>query len=86
MRKQFTGYRILLGQKVCKFMLELHSNNHLNSLTLNEDTYEKSFEKTGVTENESYGCNSHVTQIFLLILIDKCLPHALVFLNTEYHM
>ena len=49
---------------VCKFMLELHSNNHLNSLTLNEDTYEKSFEKTGVTENESYGYNSHMTRIF----------------------
>ena len=62
-------------------MLELHSNNHLNSLTLNEDTYEKSFEKTGVTENESYGCNSHVTRICLLILIDKCLPHALVFIS-----
>ena len=64
----------------------VHSNNLLNSLTLNEDTYEKAFEKTGVTENESYGCNSHVTHIFLLMLIDKCLPHALVFLNTEYHM
>ena len=67
-------------------MLELHSNNHLNSLTLNEDTDEKSFEKTGVTENETYGCNSHVTRFFLLILIDKCLPYALVFLNTENHM
>lgn len=47
MGKQFTGYRILLGQKVCKFMMELHSNNHINSVTLNEDTYENRLRRPG---------------------------------------